>query len=204
MIRLINLSFFPEEEFGLNRINLTLEDYGRYLIHLDHQDQTKGLLGILEGRYHPHGGIVDFGDKRPFVQSDRQLLGEKVYSQEAGSYWLLKDPVFYLGGKRSNKFFYLDELRAKSLRHFPIYKLRGEERLKFCLLSLLFQEKGLILLSEIFLKELTEPMRRILDKIIQESRVILVMATHSVEGLETATSCFGEKNFQLLEPTKSL
>jgi len=180
-----NVSLFPKEEFGFKEATFKLEKRGRYFIQLKHSDQMNTLLGILEGRYREYSGTIHQAD-RLTIQSDRLLLGEKVYSQTV-EYWLaLKDDHFFFDGRRRSKYNYIQNFHCRGMRHLPIYKLRDEQKIKFALLALTFQESGLIILSQLLSMKLNELFKEHLKKLIQHSRCTLCV----VQSLDNEQQSF--------------
>ncbi|OGH02032.1 MAG: hypothetical protein A2600_04810 [Candidatus Lambdaproteobacteria bacterium RIFOXYD1_FULL_56_27] len=203
LIQFANVGFFPDQEFGLKRVSLELEWGKRYKITLANQDQMSGFLGILEGRYQVHRGRI-YKARDYACHSDRLLLGDRVYKKKVGPFLTLESqPFLQFGGRRRAKRTLMEELRAYSLRHLQVYKLKGDERLKFALLSLGFQESGLILISQLFLRQLDGPMENFFTQLVQESRCALALVCHlqtPQEGLERWT---GLANFLPLDLSQS-
>ena len=190
LIQFANVGFFPDQEFGLKRVSLELEWGKRYQITLANPDQMSGFLGILEGRYQPHRGKI-YRARNYACHSDRLLLGDRVYQKKVGPFLALESkPFLQFGGRRRAKRTLMEELSAYSLRHLQVYKLKGDERLKFALLSLGFEESGLILVSQLFLRQLTGPMENFFTQLIRDSRCALALVGH----LETPRDCLERWN----------
>ncbi len=200
MIKIVNLNLFSQEEFGLKDVNLSLEHKDRVHCKLEDPDQLNSLFGILEGRYRPDSGRVFYDRLKPHTQSDRLLLGGKVYDETAEKYWVLKNEVFFLGGEKKYKRSYLEQLKCRSIRHFPVYKLKGEDRLKFTLLALLFQPKGLILISDLLSSELDEDMLEILRLLHCHSGCIICYASCGDDAEERVNWLHKEKPLRQLAP----
>ena len=200
MIKLLNVDLFPKEEFGLREVNFTLNHKDRVHFKLQDPDQLNSLFGILEGRYRPQLGRVFFDRDRPHTQSDRLLLGDKVYTQTVGKYWVLNNDVFFLGGEKKYKMTYMDNLKCKSIRHFIVHKLRGDEKLKFALLALLFQPNGLILISKLFLEKLDADMMEVFHLIHQFSGTIICYASVNGEGQDMIDQLHEQREIRTLEP----
>lgn len=177
LIKLTNVSLFSREEYGIRNINFKILKKKRYHLEFQTYDHMNAVLGILEGRYKPDVGVIDKDDEF-FIQSDRLLLGDRVISQEASVYLNLKSSFFRFDGRRRSKENYIKNLRARQITYFPVYKLKGEEKIKFTLLSLLFQGRGIILLSELFFKTLTEAQLLHLHLILEKSHNTICYATH--------------------------
>ncbi len=152
---------------------------------MGHRDELTSLLGLLEGRYAPHLGRIRKSDSLSFLQSDEQLFGGKVIDQPVEQYWALGTPKFHLEGRRREKLFFIDSLRAYHLRHLTAYRLRGEERRKFALLSLLFQEKGMILVHRLLLEEFSEPEWKLFQTLHAHSTALICYFTVGDEGAPT-------------------
>lgn len=167
-----NVSLFPKEKYGVKEINFTLEPRGKYLFQLNNSEQMNTFLGILEGRYREFSGSIHRQDPLT-VQSDRLLMGEKVYSQSVG-YWLaLKEDHFFFEGRRRSKFSYIQTFHCRGMKHLPIYKLRDEQKIKFALLASTFQESGVIILSQLLTMKLTDLFQEHLARLIQHTRCTL-------------------------------
>lgn len=183
LIKFLNVSLYGDQEFGIRDVNFELQKHRKYHLLLPDTDQLKTLLGLLEGRYHPQAGIVHrYGNA--FLQSDRLLLGDKVYSQIAGNFLQLKDEQFYFEDRKRSKQTFLHDLNARHIRHYPIYKLRGEDRTKFALLAMTFQESGIILISELLIRKLPGQLTQHLKRIIRGTRCAVCLLTVTGERVE--------------------
>ncbi len=171
-----NVSLFADREFGISRLNIDIQQRKKYHIIFETQDRLNVVLGLIEGRYRKNSGII-FRKGKVFVQSDRLLLGDKVYSQQAGKWLALADQFFYFGGKRRTKQHFMDLLRAKHIRLLPIYKLRGDDKIKFTLLSLMFQENGIMAISRLPATPLSNSLQEHLYRIIKETHCTLCLFT---------------------------
>jgi len=176
LIKLLNVSLYGDQEFGLRDISFELQKYGKYHINLPSRDKLNTLLGLLEGRFQPQAGVVHrYG--RLFSQSDRLLLGDKVYSRNTGSFLRLADDQFMFDDRKHSKSLFLHDLKARHIRHFPVYKLRGEDRLKFALLALTFQESGIMFISDLLNRELPADLELHLQRMVRGTRCALCLLT---------------------------
>lgn len=169
MIRFRNIDFYPNEEFGLRDISFTVNEGERLELVVSHEDQRTGIAGLLTGRFHPQAGRIYREEENHSVGYDADLLGGKVITEGVSRYWRLCKPEFEFQGRTKQKFVYIDLLRAKGLVSFTVNRLRGEERLKFALLALLFQTHGLLLLQDLPKKDLTPPMWELLQLLHQHA-----------------------------------
>jgi len=183
-----NVSFFADKEYGVSRVNLDILLRKKHHVILENRDKLNSLLGLFEKRYKPDTGTI-YQKGRLFVQSDRLILGDKVYKQIAGKWLALHEEFFYFANKRRSKSYFVDLLRAKHIRHFPIYKLKGEDRLKFALLSLTFQESGLMLISKLLVTELSEAHKDYLEKIISDTHCTLCLFTSNDKPADQFARC---------------
>ncbi len=183
LIKFLNVSLYKDQDFGVCDVSFELQKYRKYHFVLPDREKLKTLLGLLEGRYRPQAGIVHQYE-RLFIQSDRLLLGDKVYSQTAGRYLKLQDEHFNFEDRKRSKQTFLHDRNARHIRHFPIYKLRGEDQLKFALLALGFQESGLMLISEIPTRELSGQLSGYLQRIIMGTRSTLCLLTEPGQPIE--------------------
>ncbi|MDT8445599.1 MAG: hypothetical protein RRB13_01725 [bacterium] len=194
--QLSNIDLFAGEEFGLQRVSLEIESGRRYHLLFDHRDQLNCLFGILEGRYRPDRGVVTKA-REYLCQSDRLLLGEKVYRRHAGGYLALEsEPFTRLGGRRTAKRHLMEQIKAWHLRHFPIYKLHGEDKLRFVLCALAFQESGLILISELHKRPLDPPMQELFRQMLTQSEAAVVVASCADETSAEAEGWLKQLNYQ--------
>ncbi len=181
LIKFLNVSLYKDQKFGINGIGFDVQKRRKYLFTLPSPEKLQTLLGLIEGRFRPDSGVVHRYEK-VFIQSDRLLLGEKVYDKNAGNFLKLTEQHFFFDDKRRVKQNFLLDLKARHIRHFPIYKLRGEDRLKFALLALTFQETGLILVSELLQTDLESDLKNHLFRLIRGTRCALCL--FKVEGQE--------------------
>ncbi len=174
LIKFRDVSLFKDKEFGI--INVTFDIQNRKKIHftLATQEKLKTLQGLIEGQFQPDSGIARRSELL-FIQSDRLLLGDKIYTNNAGNWLKLQDEFFYFDGKRRSKQVFLNDLKAKHIRHFPIYRLKGEDRIKFALLALTFQETGLLLISSLLSSPLSPTLARHLEKIVNGTHCTLCL-----------------------------
>lgn len=178
-----NVSLFEKEEFGISRLNLEIQLRKKYHIILETEDKLNTLLGLFEGRYRKDGGMI-YRKERLFVQSDRLLLGDKVYSRQVDNWLALDDEFFYFGNKRCSKSHFIDLLQAKHIKHFPVYKLKGEDKIKFALLALTFQETGLICISKLVIKPLANTWRDYVNRLIKDTHCTLCIFS-SLENISS-------------------
>jgi len=129
-------------------------------------------MGLMEKRYQADRGIIKREDNL-FIQSDRLLLEDRVISKMTDSWLGINSDFFYLAGVRKSKRFYVDLLKAKNILHYPVYKLKKDDKVKFVLLSLLFQKSGLILINKLLNIELDNNMKRVLNKILIDSHNLI-------------------------------
>ena len=176
-IKLTNVSLFSREEYGIRDVNFKILKKKRYHMILKNYDHMNAILGILEGRYQPDIGVI-YKDDDFFLQSDRLLLGDKVITQEASRWLNLKSAFFFFNGRSRSKQTFIENLKARQVTYFPVYKLKREEKIKFTLLSLLFQGRGIILISELFLKSLSNIQQEHLEILIEKSHNTICFVTH--------------------------
>jgi len=169
-----DVSLFENEEFGISKLNLSIHLRKKYHIFVENHDKLNTLLGLIEGRLNAQKGFIQKSG-RLFTQSDRLLLGDKVYAKNAGDWLALKDNWFYFNNKRKSKYSVLDSIRAKHIQHLPIYKLNETEKIKFTLMSLMFQESGMILISRLQTLQLSEQLTEMLNRIIQGTHCTLCL-----------------------------
>lgn len=167
-----DVSLFHKEEFGISNLNFNIHLRKKYHIIVKNQDKLNTLLGLMEGRFDPQKGFIN-KPGRLFTQSDRLLLGDKVYAKNSGDWLALKNNWFYFNNKRQSKYTIIDSLRARHIRHLPIYKLNPAEKIKFTLMSLMFQESGMILISRLPILELSEALTALLNRIINGTHCTL-------------------------------
>ncbi len=171
-----DVSLYPDDPFGISKIDLSIKKGKKQLIYLPDREKLKTLLGLLEGRYRPQSGVIrKFNDF--FIQSDRQLMGDKVYTKTAERWLALGADSFFFDGRQRSKFGFIEQLKAKHILHLPIHKLRGEEKTKITLLSLLFQGSGLILVSKLFETPMEPSSKSLFSKILTKSGLSLVGLT---------------------------
>lgn len=166
------VSLFPKEEFGIREVSFTLRKGNQYHLILENEDKLNTLLGILEKRYRPHSGVIR-REENDFVQSDRLLLGDKVYSQTVEKRLGLGGDFFHFEGRKRSKHYFVDLLKAKSITWSPIHRLRGEEKIKFTLLSLFFQRSGLILIRKLHHMEFADYLEEAYERLINNTHCTL-------------------------------
>ena len=168
LLKFRNVSLFKNESFGLNKISLEIERGRKYRLIAENEEQLNTLAGLLEGRFKKQSGLIERADKL-FIQSDRLLLGDKVYSQTVKEFLFLRNDFFQFGGRRRSKFGFVQTIKAKHLVDYPIYKLRDSDKIKFALLAMAFQERGIILISQLNRLNLAPPLHQFLQRIIDET-----------------------------------
>ena len=169
LIAFRNVSSFPQEDFGLNRINFSITARGRTHLITKTDDKLHTLLKLLEGGISSDQGFIE-KEATVMIQSDRQLLGDKVLAHNAGYYLALEnDAFFYFEGKNRSKENFVNKLKARHIRHYRIYKLRGEEKRNFTMLAMLFQESGTILINSFIINSLSEILQEIFFRFINGS-----------------------------------
>ena len=174
LISFRNVSLYEKEDFGISRINFELKKGKKYSFYTNTQEQANTVLGLLENRYRYDSGIVIRHEKL-FIQSDRLLLGDKAYSKQVNQWLALKSEFFMSGGKPRSKQGFIETLNARHILHFPIFKLKGEDKIKFTLLSLAFQERGMLIISKLPVLPLTDIQRTFLKRLISESHTTVCL-----------------------------
>ena len=193
-----NVSFLPEERMGIRRLNFELRAGKRLFLATEHAEQSKFLTWLLTERVAPAGGIYE-KPADAFCQSDRWWLeGERVVETPAGDWLNLAEPYLFLGRRRS-KFDFVDALQARSFLHSPVYRLRDEEAVRFALLSSLFQQSGLLVLSEVWKRPLDDACRRVLRRLVEDSPAALAV----VDVAPSEFPCFDVAGFSRLSPADS-
>lgn len=192
LIKFLNVSFYKDQAFGIRDAGFELLKYRRYHLLLPNQDKLETMLGLLEGRFRPQAGIIHhYG--QIFTQSDRQLLGGKVYQAVAGNFLKLEEEQFYFEDRKRSKQNFLHSLKARHIRHFPIYKLRGDDRLKFALLALTFQETGLIVISELLTRQLSPDLEAHFLRMIRGSQCAICLVTSAEQDIKRIEALRGDK-----------
>lgn len=177
LISIKNGSFFSHQPFGLNRISFEIYRGRKYHISTDSKEKAMIICRLLEGRLSPQSGFLE-REKNIFVQSDRLLLEDQVIEKTLGEKLLLKEPFFYFKDKNRTKQIYLEKFQMrKSILNIPVYKLEHSKKIQFALLSLLFQESGLIILQSILEHPLNTIEAEILYEILQFTRCTLCVIT---------------------------
>lgn len=190
-----NVSCFPEEEFGLSRISFKIERHKNYYFKLKSDDQLKCLLSLIEKRFKAESGYIDRCNCL-FFQSDRQLMGDKIYDREVGSWFDLNDSFFYFDGRRRSKEAFIDKLKFKSHKYSLIYKLRGKDKLKFAILSMVFQGRGIIFISQLLKEELPEEVFELLCRLIKGSDCAVCLLTSEESKTELIDSLLELNEFK--------
>ena len=175
LVTVHNVCLFPNEEFGLEGVSFKIFTGKRYHLLSSDEDRQNGVLGLLEQRYSAHSGITRFKDHLT-IQSDRLLMGDRLIDRRVEQYLGLTSDLFYLNGKRCSKLFYINQLKAKSILHLPVYKLRGKDKILFVLLAALFQKSGLVLFSR-FEKLNSDPdYSEFIKTLFQREEITIVLA----------------------------
>lgn len=168
LVEFKNVSLFKEQPFGIKNISFKIERGRKYHLSLNHPEKVKSVSGLIEGRYRKESGYIERAS-RLFIQSDRLLMGEKQIMKEANKFLAMDSEMFGFGGRRRSKFGFIQTLKAKHLLDYPVYKLKGTDRIKFTLLALAFQETGLILISQLLGESLEEDQQEFLLRIISQT-----------------------------------
>jgi hypothetical protein len=198
LIKFRDVSLFKGEEFGIVDVNFDIQQRKKTHFRLATQEKLKTLQGLIEGRFQPTSGIARRAE-RIFIQSDRLLLGDKVYTKNAGNWLKLKDEFFYFDGKRRTKRTFLDELKAQQIRHFPIYRLKDEDRIKFALLALTFQETGLLLISSLLTTVLSPTLSRHLERIVNGTHCTLCLLSTDDHPPEKSCNFLENPNLEQID-----
>ena len=162
------VSLFKNETYGIADVSFILERGRKYHLWVSEEEKLNTLAGLIEGRFQKESGFIGRA-KRLFIQSDRLLLGEKNHLRSARQYLALGDDLFEFGGRKRSKYGFIQLLKAKHILDYPIYRLKGEDKIKFTLLALSFQESGLTLISRLLQMDLKEDLQAFLVRIIKES-----------------------------------
>ena len=184
LLKFRNVSLFKNEPYGISRISLEIERGRKYRISVENEEQLNTLTGLLEGRFRKQSGLIERADKL-FIQSDRLLLGDKVYSQTVKEFLFLRNDFFQFGGRRRSKFGFVQTIKAKHMVDYPIYKLRDSDKIKFALLAMAFQERGIILISQLHRLNLTPPLQQFLQRIIDETYTTCCLITSPEQASQT-------------------
>ncbi len=163
-----NVSLFKNEEFGSLRLNFDIRQNKKYHFIVETEEKLNTILGLVEGRFENDSGIISRKDKL-FVQSDRLLLGDKAYSKQVDRWLALRSEFFIFNRRRKSKQAIIDLLKAKHIKSLPIYKLTGEDKTKFVLLSMAFQGSGLLILNKLLNIKMSEITRPFLGRLIRET-----------------------------------
>jgi len=164
--------FMESDDFGVSDVSFKLFNKKKYLFSIGNKDTIQCVMGLMEKRYQAERGIIKREDNL-FIQSDRLLLEDRVISKMTDTWLGINSDFFYLAGVRKSKRFYVDLLKAKNILHYPVYKLKKDDKIKFVLLSLLFQKSGLILINKLLNMELDKNMKHVLHKILFESHNLI-------------------------------
>jgi hypothetical protein len=166
------------QHFGVVDVSFKLFNKRKYIINVENDDTANCIMGLIEKRYQPERGLIKREDNL-FIQSDRLLLEDRVISKKSYEWLGMKNDFFYLSGERKSKRFYVDQLKAKNILYHPVYKLKKDDKIKFVLLSLLFQKRGLIIINKLLKTQLTENMKVIFDKILFESHNLICIVNNN-------------------------
>ena len=176
IVSFFNVALFPGEKYGISGVSFRLKSYRKYRIVTNSDDQANCILRLLEGRQQPSSGLIR-KQENLFCQSDRLLMGERVITKKAEEHLGLKGWQFRFDNRRRSKHYFIDLLGAKHILFYPVYKLKGEDKMKFTLLSLLFQRSGLILISDIIYRKLEPRQDDLLVELTQKSQNTLCIFT---------------------------
>ncbi len=198
LIKFRDVSLFKGEDFGIVDVNFEIQKRKKTHFRLATQEKLKTLQGLIEGRFQPASGIAR-RDERIFIQSDRLLLGDKVLTKNAGNWLKQQDEFFYFDGKRRTKRTFLDDLKARNIRHFPIYRLKGEDRIKFALLALTFQESGLLLISTLLTTPLSPTLSRHLERIVNGTHCTLCLFSTKEHPPENTCNFLENPNLEQID-----
>jgi len=193
LLKFSEVSFFKDEEFGISDVSFSIQKGKKYVFIFESEEKLNALLGIIEGRYQNDSGTIHRSN-RLFWQSDRLLLGDKIYSKTAEKWLALNHEFFHFdGGKRSKRMF-MESISARHIRHFPIYKLKGEDRIKFALLALAFQETGILLISRLPTLDLPMKLKPFFTRLVRGTHCTVCLfasleknVTHRVPLLDSPT-----------------
>ena len=169
-----NVGLFAKEEFGVANLSFRLFGRERYRFVADSPDRMKCVLQLLESKVRPDTGFIRKEEKL-FCQSDRLLMGDRVIDKRTEEYLGLRSPQFQFDGRKRSKHYFIDLLEAKHILFYPVYKLKGENRIKFTLLALLFQGAGLLLISDIIHRNLSARHSGLLIELIRKSHNTLCL-----------------------------
>lgn len=183
LLRFQKVSLFKEEPFGISELSFEIERGRKYGILTNSEEQLNTLVGLLEGRFQKESGYLERKSKL-FLQSDRLLLGDKVFSQTAEKWLALKSEFFQFGGRRRSKFGFIQTLNAKSILDYPIYKLDAAGKTKFALLALAFQESGITLISTLNSKKLPQEQSVYLERLVKETNTTCCLVFFSDKKLK--------------------
>jgi hypothetical protein len=184
LLKIRKVSLYKDQPFGINQLSLDIERGRKYHITVDNEEQLHTLAGLIEGRFKKQSGFIEKAD-RLFIQSDRLLLGDKVYSQTVKEFLFLSNDFFHFGGRRRSKFGFIQTLKAKHLVDYPIYKLREADKIKFTLLALAFQERGITLISKLPAMQVENTQHQFLQRIIDETHTTCCLLTSPNEASHT-------------------
>lgn len=172
------VSLYENETYGLSDISFTLERGKNYHLIVSNSEKRNTLAGLIEGRFRKESGYID---RKPglFLQSDRLLLGEKQYLKEVRQYLALSNDLFEFDGRKRSKFGFIEKIKARHIIDYPIYRLKGEDKIKFALLALAFQETGITLISQLLTLNLTKELQLFTDRLIYGSLTSCCLLTSS-------------------------
>ena len=186
LLKFQNVSLFKQEAYGLSEISFKLERNRRYSIRTRSEEQSKTLTGLIEDRFRKDHGYIERA-KNLFIQSDRGLLGDRVFAQTAGEWLSVQNEFFQFGGRKRSKFGFIQSLNARHLIDFPIYKLDQTRRTTFALLSLAFQERGIILIDRLLDLELNTEQQELLKRIVRDTHTTCcLVSSHPVQEIGRA------------------
>lgn len=176
LIKFHNVSLFPGKLFGFSGLSLEIERSKKYHLKTAIEERITSFTGLLEARFTKDSGLIERAPQL-FVQSDRLLLGERSYIQTAAEWLLLQDEFFQFGNRRRSKFGFIQTLKAKHFLDYPIFKLDYQDRIKFALLALAFQETGISLISKLLTLDLADYQWEFLLRVIRETHSTCCLLT---------------------------
>ncbi len=195
-----NVSLYKKHEYGIADVNFTFKQGGKYHFILNTDEQITTLSGLIDGRFQKDSGYINRKDKL-FVQNDRLLMGDKTYIKNVDRWLALDREFFMFGKKKRSKRGIMELIKARHIRYLPIYKLKDEDKLKFTLLSLAFQESGIIIISRLLTLQLSEILQTFLDRLLNETHCICCL----ISSLESPilTQYKNLQGYEHLDLTKS-
>lgn len=172
LLQFHNVSAYTKEFWGINRLNLALKRRSRLLIRVNGSEQKELLQRLFEGKHPPEQGIIE-KDPKLFLQSDRWWYGGRILDKKSGKWLGLCDPFFMFGSRKRTKEAFMDKLEARHIRHLPVYKLKDKDRFKFACLSMMFQESGIIILSNVIDDQYFQSNQKWVHELIENSHTAI-------------------------------